>query len=59
MNYARISDRPFATQKKVLTSKKVSANAKSIRMFCNTHGVSISVDPNTKEGSATVVKYDE
>lgn len=55
MNYARISDKPFTTHKEVLTSKKPSASAQSIRMFCKTHSVSISVDPVTKEGSATII----
>lgn len=55
MNYARISDKPFTTHKEVLTSKKTSASAQSIRMFCKTHSVSISVDPVTKEGSATII----
>lgn len=55
MNYARISDKPFTTHKEVLTSKKMSASAQSIRMFCKTHSVSISVDPVTKEGSATII----
>lgn len=55
MNYARISDRPFTTQKKVLTAKKSSASAQSIRMFCKMHSVSISVDPATKKGFATIV----
>lgn len=59
MNYARTSDKPFATHKKVLTSKKTSVSAQSIRMFCKTHSVSISVDPNTKKGSATIVRCDE
>lgn len=59
MNYARMSDKPFSTQKKVLTSKKLSASAQSIRTFCETHSVSISVDPNTKKGSATIVKRDD
>lgn len=59
MNYARTSNRPFTTHKKVLTSKKASASAQSIRMFCKTHSVSISVDPATKKGSATIVKRDE
>lgn len=54
MNYARISDKPFTTHKQVLTSKKTSASAQSIRMFCKTHSVSISVDPITKEGFATI-----
>lgn len=55
MNYARTSDKPFATHKKVLTSKKTSVSAQSIRMFCKTHSVSISVDPATKKGFATIV----
>ena len=59
MNYARTSNKPFATHKKVLTSKKTSVGAQSIRMFCKTHSVSISVDPNTKKGSATIVRCDE
>lgn len=59
MNYAKISDRPLVTQKKVMTCKKVSGNAQSIRMFCQTHSVSITVNPNTKEGSATLRKNDE
>ena len=62
MNYARTSDKPFATHKKVLTSKKTSVSAQSIRMFAVKRTavfVSISVDPATKEGSATIVKRDE
>lgn len=57
MNYARISDRPFSTQKKVLMSKKLSATAQSIRRFCQTHSVSISVDPSTKKGTATIEEH--
>lgn len=59
MNYARISDRPFVTQKEVMTTKKISVSAQSIRMFCMTHSVSVTVNPNTKEASATIRKSDE
>ena len=59
MNYARISDRPFMTQKQVMTAKKTSAQAQSIRTFCMTHSVSVTVNPDTKEASATIKKCDE
>lgn len=58
MNYAKITNRPLITQKKVATSKKVSSDAQSIRKFCQTHSVSITVNPNTKEGIA-VLKRDD
>lgn len=57
MNYARISDRPVSTQKKVLMRKKLSWGAQSIREFCQTHSVSISVDPSTKKGTATIEEH--
>ncbi len=60
MDYAIASNRSFSTQKKkVLTSKKLSPSAQSIRMFCKTHSVSIFVDPVTKKGFATIIKCDE
>ena len=59
MDYAVMSNQPFITTKKIKTHKKPSAGAQSIRDFCKTHSVSISVNPVTREGTVTVTKRDE
>ena len=59
MDYAVMSNQAFVTTRKIKTSKKPSASAQSIRDFCKTHSVSISVNPATREGTVTVTKRDE
>ena len=57
--YAIPSDRPLVTTRKkeeLLAKKKLSSEAKAIREFCRTHTISISVDPVTREGKATITK---
>lgn len=56
--YAIPSDRPFVTTRKkeelLANKKKLSSEAKAIREFFRTHTISISVDPLTREGKATI-----
>lgn len=57
--YAIPSDRPFVTTRKkeeLLAKKQLSSEAKAIREFFRTHTISISVDPLTREGKATITK---
>lgn len=57
--YAIPSDKPFVTTRKkeeLLVKKKLSSEAKAIRKFCRTHTISISVNPVTREGKATITK---
>ena len=55
--YAIPSNKSFVTTKskeELLAKKKLSSEAKAIREFYRAHTISISVDPVTREGKATI-----
>ena len=59
MNYAKFSNQPFVTKSDVQMRRKVSAEARSIRAYCEGHNFSIRINPVTKEGAVTVTKKNE
>lgn len=56
MNFARISRTSFVTRKPIETKQTISEHRRHVMQFCNTHTISVSVDPSTGKGIVRVTK---
>ena len=59
MNFAHISRASFVTRKPVETKQTISEHRRYVMQFCDTHTISVSVDPSTGKGIVKVTKDEQ